>query len=408
MIIRKAFKFQLKTNLVQENQLRRFSGCCRLVWNKALALQKSLLDEKKGCLNYNKMAGELVSWKNSPELEFLKEVHSQPLQQTLKNLDKALKEAFNKKNPKRFPRFKKKGHGGSFRYPQGFKIDEINSRVYLPKISWVSYRHSRKMEGTAKNITVTESGGKWFVSIQTEQETEINQHLSSSIIGLDVGIAKFATLSNGDEFPPVNSFKTLQKKLAKEQHKLAKKVKFSSNWKKQKARINKLHIKIANIRKDYLHKTSTTISKNHAMIIIEDLKISNMSKSAKGDKQNHGKNVKAKSGLNKSILDQGWFEFRRQLEYKQFWNGGNIIAINPKNTSRKCAACGHIAAQNRTTQSKFECVACGHAENADINAAQNILAAGHAVLACGETIRPKNNLAVSVKQEPTERAAKAA
>lgn len=371
MLIRKAFKFQLKPNSAQENQLRGFSGCCRFVWNKALALQKSLLDEKQGCLSYNKLAGELVKWKNTTELAFLKEVHSQPLQQTLKALDKALKEAFNKKNPKRFPRLKKKIHGGGFRYPQGFKIDEQNSRVYLPKIGWISYRNSRKIEGIAKNITITQSAGKWFVSIQTEQEIAVKQHKASSIVGLDMGIAKFATLSTGDIFEPVNSFKKSQKKLAKEQRKLAKKVKFSNNWQKQKARITKLHIKISNVRKDYLHKTSTTISKNHAMVIIEDLKISNMSKSAKGDKEQHGKNVKAKSGLNRSILDQGWFEFRRQIEYKQLWNGGHVIAINPRNTSRKCAVCGHTSADNRTTQSQFECVACGHAENADINAAHN-------------------------------------
>ena len=134
------------------------------------------------------------------------------------------------------------------------------------------------------------------------------------------------------------------------------------------------------------------------MIVIEDLKIRNMSKSAKGTSEKHGKRVKAKSGLNKSILDQGWYEFRRQLEYKQAWRGGYVIAIPPQYTSQRCSCCGHVSRDNRTTQAKFECVECGHSENADINAARNILAAGHAVLACGETAQ----LGYSMKQELTE------
>lgn len=359
-------------------------------------------------MNYNKLAGLLVEWKKNEESSFLGEAPAQSLQQTLKNLDKALREAFDKKNPKRFPRFKKKGLGDSFRYPQGFKIDEKNSRVFLPKIGWVCYRNSRKIDGLPKNITVSENGGAWFVSIQTEIEVKSPKHPSFSIVGLDVGVAKFATLSTGEIFEPVNSFKTHQKKLAKQQRRLAKKEKFSNNWKKQKRKIQKLHSKIVNIRRDYLHKTTSTLCKNHACIVLEDLNIVGMSKSAKGTAENHGKNVKAKSGLNKSIFDQGWFEFRRQLEYKQAWNGGEVITINPKNTSRTCAACGHTAKENRQTQSGFVCVECGHESNADLNAAQNILAAGHAVLACGETLRPYANMRVLVKQEPTEKAAQAA
>ena len=117
----KAFKFQLKTNEAEAAQLRRFGGCCRLVWNKALAMQKERLDSKQSILNYPKMAGELIKWKYAPETTFLSEAPAQPLQQRLKNLDRALRDAFNKKSPKRFPRFKRKGTGDSFRYPQGLR-----------------------------------------------------------------------------------------------------------------------------------------------------------------------------------------------------------------------------------------------------------------------------------------------
>lgn len=401
----KAFKFQLKLNGAQAAQLRRFAGCCRFVWNKALALQKERLDKKQGILFYKSTAKELTSWKYVPETAFLREAPSQPLQQTLRNLERALLDAFDKKSPKKFPRFKKKSKGNSFRYPQGFKIDEANSRVFLPKVGWVNYRQSRMIEGTAKNITVSEHCGAWYVSIQTEQETEQPVHESTSIVGLDMGVAKFATLSDGTVFKPVNSYRKREKKLKKAHRELSRKVKFSNNWKKQKRKLQKLYTKIADIRRDYLHKTSTTISKNHAVIVIENLQVANMTANAKGTKERPGKNVKAKAGLNKSILDQGWYEFRRQLEYKQAWRGGMVIAIDPRNTSRTCACCGHVAAENRTTQSRFECVECGHSENADINAAKNILAAGHAVLACGEVIRPRATVATLMKQEPTERAA---
>lgn len=383
MIIRKAFKFQLKTESLQEAKMKRFAGCCRKVWNLALALQKKKLENKEYCLNYSKLAGELKNWKNDPDLKYLNEAHSQPLQQTLMNLDRAIKDAFDKTSPKRFPQFKKKGKHDSFRYPQGFKINEKENRIYLPKIGWIGYRNSRPLEGTSKNVTVSLHGGKWYVSIQTEQEKVDPTHQSGSIVGIDLGIVNFATLSNRKVYLPVNSLHKHEKKLAHEQKVFSRKIKFSENWKKQKRKVSNIHNKVANVRRDFLHHTSTEISKNHAIIIVEDLKVSNMSQSASGTKEKPGKNVNAKSGLNKSILDQGWSEFRRQLEYKQQWRGGEVIAVSPRNTSRCCSVCSHVAKENRKTQKLFCCIACGFTENADINAAKNILAAGHAVLACG-------------------------
>lgn len=157
-------------------------------------------------------------------------------------------------------------------------------------------------------------------------------------------------------------------------------VKFSTNWKKQKAKISRLHSHIASIRRDYLHKVTTTISKKHAMIVIEDLKVSSMSKSAAGTVDKPGSNVAAKSGLNRAILEQSWYEMRRQLEYKQRWHGGEVQAVNPAYTSQKCARCGHSAKENRQSQAVFVCGACGFEANAGINGARNILASGHAVL----------------------------
>jgi putative transposase len=152
-----------------------------------------------------------------------------------------------------------------------------------------------------------------------------------------------------------NIFKRLKAKLAKLQKKIAKKEKFSNRWRRSKSKITKLHIRIADIRIDYLHKISSQLSKNHAIVILEDLKVANMSSSAKETLENPGTNVKQKSELNRAILDQGWGEFIRQLGYKLTWNGGQLIQVNPRNTSRKCPKCNYISAENRKTQATFCC-----------------------------------------------------
>ncbi len=378
MIVRKAYKFRLKTNQTKSRKLAQFAGCSRLVWNKGLALQKEKLNAKESCFSYALLTKELTQWKKKEELLFLKQVHSQVLQQSLKNLSQAVKEAVDKTNPKQFPKFKKKGQKDSFRYPQGFKIDNENGRVFLPKIGWVRYHKSQDIIGNAKNVTISQQGSYWFVSIQVEIDKEIPKHSSTSIIAGDLGIARFLTLSNQEYYEPISIFKKLKSKLAKLQKRLAKKEKFSHRWQGLKSKITKLHIRIANIRNDYLHKISHELSKNHALVILEDLKIVNMSSSAKGNLEHPGKNVQQKSGLNRSILDQGWGEFIRQLEYKLAWNGGQLIKVNPKNTSRKCPKCGYISRENRKTQATFCCQQkdCKYTANADYVGSINIREAG--------------------------------
>ena len=364
-----AFKFELQPNGEQARSMRRFAGSCRFVFNKALAMQKTLYESGEKKLGYAGLCKELTAWKSQPETLWLSETHSQVLQQSLKDLERAYKNFFDKRAD--FPRFKKKGTGDSFRYPQGCKLDQGNSRVFLPKLGWLKYRNSRYVLGAVSNITVSANGGKWFVSIQTEREVEQPVHPATSIVGIDVGITRFATLSDGSHIEPLNTFRKHQQRLARYQRAMSRKTKFSSNWKKAKARVQKIHTRIANARRDFLHKTTTTISKNHAIVCIEDLQVRNMSKSAAGSSDSPGRNVKAKSGLNKSILDQGWFEFRRQLEYKQVWLGGDVLAIHARNTSRTCPACGHVSADNRQTQAKFACVDCGYENNADMVGAIN-------------------------------------
>jgi putative transposase len=390
-----AYKYELMPSGEQQHDMRRFAGSCRFVFNKALALETANHAAGNKFIRYVEMANMLPLWKN--EFAWLRESPSQALQHALKNLDRAFVNFFQKRTE--YPRFKKRGFGDSFRFPQGFKLDQANDRILVPKLGWLRYRNSREVVGTVSNITVSNCNGKWFVSIQTEREVE-QPAAQGDAVGIDMGIVRFATLSDGTVYPPLNIFKRYAAQLRKAQRAMSRKKKFSHNWKKAKAKVQRIHVRIANARRDYLQKTSTSISKNHAMVVVENLQVSNMSRSAAGSVEQPGSNVKQKSGLNKAILDQGWAEFRRQLEYKMLWAGGLLLAVPPQNTSRMCPSCGHVSAENRRTQAVFACVECGYSENADLVGAINVLRAGHARLAC-----EVNSEVSCQQQEPTERAA---
>jgi putative transposase len=401
MIRLQAFKYELMPNGEQARDMRRFAGSCRFVYNKALAMQKDNHAQGNKFIGYVSMAANLPIWKRETGMQWLKEAPSQALQHALKDLDKAYQNFFGKRAG--FPSFKRKGSGDSFRYPEPkqIKLDEANARILLPKLGWLRYRNSRAVQGELRNVTISQSGGKWFAAIQTQREVEPPVPTTSTAIGIDVGIARFATMSDGGFIAPLNSFKKHQQRLARYQRRMSRKVKFSSNWKKAKARVQKIHTRIANARKDFLHKITTTISQNHSLVCIEDLQVRNMSRSSKGTVEQPGKKVHQKSGLNRAILDQGWGEFRRQLDYKMAWKVGMLLVVPPHHTSQTCPCCGHVSKDNRQTQAQFRCVGCGYENHADVVGAINVLARGHRVLACGEPARSGR----SMKQEPTEAAA---
>ena len=411
MKINKAYKFRLEPNAEQEVILNNLVGSARFVWNQVLAVSFEMF-AKNEFINATNLVNKIMDIKANPEFAFLKtSSNAVSLQQKIRDLASAWSRFFdskvharlkeNKKKPKKpkffkladgteiqlrplMPRFKRKSDGcDSIRLVQFDKYCRVEgNRVKLPNgVGFVKFRKSQDILGIIKNVTISKKSGHWYVSFGTERELEQNPiHPSKTAIGIDLGITKFITTSNADVIQPKNSFKTNQAKLAKLQRQLSRKVLFSQNWKKQNRKIQKLHHHITNVRHDYLHKITTNISKNHAMIVCEDLKVVNMSRSASGTLENKGRNVKAKSGLNKSILDQGWSMALTMLEYKQQWQGGLLIKVNPRYTSQTCFKCKHVAKENRRTQAKFECVECGYIANADVNAARNILAAGHAVL----------------------------
>ena len=393
-----AYKYELMPDGEQERDMRRFAGSCRFVYNKALAIQKENHEAGNKFISYVAMAKHLTGWRNGMETPWLKGAPCHPLQHALKDLEKAYKNFFEKRAD--FPKFKRKGSGDTFRYPDSkqIKLDQGNDRIYLPKLGWLRYRNSRDVLGEVRNVTVSQSGGKWFASIQTQREVEQPLPTATSAIGIDVGIARFATMSDASFIAPLNSFKKHQQRLARLQRRMSRKVKFSNNWKKAKARVQKIHTGIANARKDFLRKTTTAVSKNYALVCIVDLQIRNMSRSSKGDSEQPWKQVAQKSGLNRSILDQGWGEFRRQLAYKIAWQGGMLLAVAPHHTSQTCPCCEHVSKDNRQSQAAFLCIDCGYENHADVIGAINVLARGHRVLACGETAQSGR----SMKQVPTE------
>ncbi|WP_028216131.1 RNA-guided endonuclease InsQ/TnpB family protein [Paraburkholderia oxyphila] len=403
-----AFRFELMPTGEQVRKMRQFGGLCRRVYNDALAAQQKNREDSGKFVGYAGMAKWLTGWRNSAETPWLKDAPVHAQQHALKDLERAYKNFFEGRAG--FPRFKRKSdQRDSFRYPdrKQIKLDRENGRVSVPKLGWLRYRNSRTVLGDVRCTTLSQRAGKWYVSILTAREAEQPVPVGPAV-GIDVGVARFATLSDGSYIEPLASFKKHERRLAKYQRSMARKIKGSANWRKTKARIQRIHARIANARADFLHKASNTISKNHAMIAVEDLQVRNMSRSASGTVAAPGRNVRAKSGLNKAILDQGWYEFRRQLEYKTAWRGGFFVAVPAQNTSRTCPCCGHISAGSRKTQALFACVNCGHEANADLVGAINVLRRGEvqlsseglelARIACGESVQSGH----SMKQEPTQ------
>lgn len=367
----------------------------------ALAMEKENYAKGGKYLGYVKNCKALTEWRHSKEFAYLKEAPIHALQQSLKNLDASHKRCFDKTLDAKYPKFKKKGQHDSFHYPDHFKLDENNTRVYLPKIGWVRYRKSQNINGKPKNMTVSFNCGHWYVSIQTEQEVETPVHAHADLaVGIDMGVVNLATLSDGTVVKPVNALKKYADKLAHAQRKLKRMKKGSHRWRKQVSRIARIHHRIACVRNDALNKATTAIAKNHGIVVVEALKVKNMNKSARGTVENPGRNVRQKAGLNRSILDQGWYEFKRQLGYKLAWRGGKLVEVPAPFTSQRCSVCGHTEAANRPSQAMFRCMACGHTENADLNAAKNILAAGQAVMARGG----EETQVAPLKREPAWRA----
>lgn len=408
MIKRQAFKFRLEPTGAQHRKLKRFCGCARFVFNhflashktayqkyqddlKALELTKATPNLEKPSVRYFDMTEHLLELKKS--IPWLKECHSQVLQQSLKDLERSFVNFFEGRAD--YPKFKAKGIHDAIRYPQGFKLEEHNQRIYLPKVGWIRYRRSEFIEGKPKNATVVLECGHWYVSVQTQADVEKPLPRGGEI-AIDMGVVHTVTTDQGDFFDLPKKIEQLQTHIARCQKQLKNKKKRSKNRLKLIRKIAKYHHRIGCIRHNFLHQISAYLCKNHAIVYVEDLNIKGMTKSASGSIESLGKNVKAKSGLNRSILNQGWGELIRQLDYKLLWQGGYLVKVDPAYTSQTCPQCNHVSRENRRDQSHFVCQQCGYFDNADRVGAMNIKRAGQARLAC------EVNDISRQQQEPTE------
>ena len=386
MIILKGHRFRLDLDEIQASFCSRTAGICRFLWNLALEQRSMAWSQGRHPVTYQAQAGELGDLKT--ECPWLAHAPYHCLQQTLRDLDQAFQNFFAGRAG--YPKFRKKFQRDTFRFPDPnqFQVNQDDRRIKLPKLGSVSYRngkgrHGLRLPAKLKSITVSREGKNWFASVLAEVEQEAPKALQGPAIGVDLGVAQAITTSNGDVLAIPGMTKAEAHRKARLQRSLARKRKGSRNQCKARRELAEFQTRIARRRRDAIHKATTCLAKNHGRVVVEDLRVKNMTASAKGTLEAPGRNVRAKAGLNRAILNVGFGEIRRQLDYKCRWYGSELLAVNPAFTSQRCSGCGHTEAGNRPSQAVFHCLECGRHENADHNAAKNILAAGVGLHAAG-------------------------
>jgi putative transposase len=374
----KAYRFALRTSPAHERALRRHSGGLRWVWNAGLAelLRGFAAGEKYP--GYAALCKQLTGWRNAPETAWLAEGPVQAQQQTLRRLDVAYR--LFMKGQLRRPRFKRRGEEPCLRIPKAtdFELDQAGGRLRCPKLGWVRLRLSQPVEGRIRNLSIRRERARWYASIQVEHVCDAQPIDAPPSLGIDLGVAVLAATSDGELIEPARAMARADRRLRRYQRIVARRKRGSKRCAKMKARVARIHAQIARRRKHWLHTVTTRLADAHPVLVIEDLRLANMTASARGTLEAPGRGVRQKAGLNRALLDAAFGRLRHMLEYKCDWRGGEVIAVNPAYTSRTCRRCSCEDARNRASRERFECVACGHAEHADIHAAQNILAAGHA------------------------------
>ena len=372
----KVVKVRLYPNKEQQQLIGKTFGSCRLVYNLLLDAKIKAYECGDNISAYE-LKKRLVPMKKSVDGIFLKEVDSTALQNSVLKIDIAYKNFFRRVKQGGavgFPKFKSK-HNSHQSY-QTSTASIKNKKLYLPKIGLVKSKfHRGTIIGKIKTVTVSCEANQYFASINYENglEEEIGIN-NAQFVGIDVGVKVFAYTSENEIINPKKEHNLTKDitKMIKAQKSLSRKKKGSKNRIKAKVKLAKKHLKIKNKRNDFLHKISNKLSENQT-IVVEDLKIKNMSKKAKGSVDEPNMRASAKSGLNRSILQQSWGKFFELLEYKLKRKGGELIKVNPQYTSQKCSKCGYISKENRQSQSKFICQKCFYHTNADYNASVNIL-----------------------------------
>ena len=358
--MRKTYQYRIYPSKSQTTLLERTLEICRWIYNDTLALRKSAWEQEQHSISLYETNKILTQWKK--ERPDLNRVHSQVLQNVQMRVDLAFKAFFRRvkagENPG-YPRFKGKGRYDSFTYPQsGFKLD--GDRLHLSKIGDVRVVLHRPIEGTIKTLTIRRSATeKWYACFSVEYESSPALQ-KETIVGIDVGLESFATLSNGEKIENSRFFRTDEKALAKAQRKLSKAEKGTPERKKARKIVAHTHERIANRRLNFAHQTSRRMVDQYGTIVFEDLNIKNMQK-------NHC--------LAKSIADVAWNQFITITENKAEEAGSRVIRVNPRNTSQMCSRCGMIVAKTLSDR-VHTCPHCGLVMDRDQNAAINIMRLG--------------------------------
>ena len=374
MDIKRAYRFRFYPNPEQIEQLAQTFGCSRFVYNYMLRLRTDAWYERQERIGYHETSKLLTELKKQPEYEWLKEVSSVPVQQSLQHLQAAFNNFFAKRTE--YPSFKSKHGKQSATYAaNGFKWDGKSLTLAKMKAP-LAIRFSRTIPKAAKVTTVTvskDTADRYFVSMLCDDTvTPLPEAVGQN--GVDLGLTHFAILSNGEKIAAPNVFRKNEKKLAKLQRRLSKKRKGSKNRTKAKRKVARIHAKIADARRDFTHKLSTRLIRENQTIAVETLAVKNMIKNG-----HHAK----------SISDAGWSDFVRQLEYKARWYGRTLVGIDRwYPSSKRCSECGFVVSKLPLSVREWSCPECGVIHDRDINAARNILAVGLAVSALGESVNP--------------------
>ena len=389
--VRTAYRCRAYPNQAQQQVLARTFGCVRVVWNRTLAERHRLYHAEGKSLSYAASDAALTAMKKDPELVFLSEVSSVPLQQALRHQHKAFSAFFARRA--RYPRFKSCRSRQSAHYTRS-AFTMRGGKLRLAKTSaplrfvWSWPDVDVTILNPAMVVVSREPDGRWYVTFTIDTADPDLLPDAGHAVGVDLGVKDFAVTSDGERITNPRHMERKARNLARYQRRMARCRRGSANRGKAKAKAARAHRKVRNARRDFLHRASTRLVRSADMIVIEDLAVKNMVRNRH---------------LARVIADCGWGEFRRQLEYKCERAGRELIVIDRWYPSSKtCSACGHLLAELSLSNRHWTCPSCGSRHDRDINAAKNILAAGLAASACGADVRHSGSSRVrsAVKQEP--------